>query len=126
MLAGHQLHVWSAVFSHDGKTIATTSSDQSVRLWDAETLALKSVFHGHSSEVWCAAFSPDGQLLATGGKDQNVLLWPVVSADPPGELPNDMDIAPLFSPDGKWLVTVESVSVPVDMATGKADMASKP
>jgi len=28
--------------------------------------------------------------------------------------------------DGKWLVTVESVSVPVDMATGKADMASKP
>jgi hypothetical protein len=28
--------------------------------------------------------------------------------------------------DGKWLVTVESVSVPVDMATGKADLASKP
>jgi ketosteroid isomerase-like protein len=28
--------------------------------------------------------------------------------------------------DGKWLVTVESVSVPVDMETGKADMASKP
>jgi ketosteroid isomerase-like protein len=28
--------------------------------------------------------------------------------------------------DGKWLVTVESVSVPVDLATGKADLASKP
>jgi WD40 repeat protein len=106
LLTGHQLHAWSAVFSADGTTIATTSSDQSVRLWDAETLALKSVFHGHSSEVWCAAFSPDGKLLATGGKDQNVLLWPLVTADPPGEMPHDMDIPPLFSPDGKWLVTL--------------------
>jgi ketosteroid isomerase-like protein len=28
--------------------------------------------------------------------------------------------------DGKWLITHEHVSVPVDLATGKADLASKP
>ena len=105
-LSGSQLHVWSAVFSADGATVATTSSDQTVRLWDAATLKPKSVLHGHSSEVWCAAFSPDGKLLATGGKDQNVMLWPAAAAHPQNELPHDMDFRPVFSPDGKWLVTV--------------------
>ena len=28
--------------------------------------------------------------------------------------------------DGKWLITHEHVSVPVDLATAKADLASKP
>ena len=28
--------------------------------------------------------------------------------------------------DGKWLITHEHVSVPVDLATGKADLSSKP
>ena len=106
IFSGHPLHVWSAIFSNDGTTIATTSSDQTVRLWDAVTLQPKSVLHGHDSEVWCAAFSPDGRLLATGGKDRNVLLWAAVADRPPDDLPHDMDFRPLFSPDGKWLVTV--------------------
>jgi len=106
ILSGHQLHVWSAIFSGDGTTIATTSSDQTVRLWDAVTLNPKSILHGHDSEVWCAAFSPDGHLLATGGKDRNVLLWAATAVHPPDDLPHDKDFRPLFSPDGKWLVTV--------------------
>jgi eukaryotic-like serine/threonine-protein kinase len=110
ILSGHQLHVWSAVFSEDGATIASTSSDQTVRLWDAATLEPKSILHGHSGEVWCAAFSPDGELLATGGKDQSVMLWPAAAAHPQNDLPHDMDFRPIFSPDGKWLVTVNPVS----------------
>jgi WD40 repeat protein/predicted Ser/Thr protein kinase len=106
ILSGHPLHAWSAVFSEDGATIATASSDQTVRLWDAATLEPKSILHGHSSEVWCAAFSPDGKLLATGGKDRNVMLWPAAAAHPQDELPHDMDFRPAFSPDGRWLVTV--------------------
>ncbi len=106
VLSGHRLHVWSAVFSQDGATIASTSSDQTVRLWDAATLEPKSILHGHGSEVWCAAFSPDGKLLATGGKDQNVMLWQATAAGAQNELPHEMDFRPIFSPDGKWLVTV--------------------
>jgi WD40 repeat protein/predicted Ser/Thr protein kinase len=106
IISGDQFHVWSAVFSEDGATIATTSSDQTVRLWDAATLSPKSILHGHSSEVWCAAFSPKGKLLATGGKDQNVMLWSLAAAHPQNELPHDKDFRPLFSPDGKWIVTV--------------------
>jgi WD40 repeat protein len=110
-ISGHQLHVWSAVFSRDGATIATTSSDQTVRLWDAATLTCKAILHGHDNEVWCAAFSPDGHLLATGGKDQNVLLWSAAStALPEEDLPHEMISRPLFSPDGKRLVTVNPKS----------------
>jgi len=108
-ISGHSLHVWSAVYSPDGATIATSSSDQTVGLWDAVTMQLKSFQRGHESEVWCAAFSPDGKLLATGGKDQKVLLWSAV-AQSPHDLPHDMDHNPLFSPDGKWLVTIDPAS----------------
>ena len=106
MISGGELHVWSAVFSGDGATIATTGADQTVRLWDAATLQLKASLHGHGGEVWCAAFSPDGGLLATGGKDQNTLLWQTAARSPQDTLPHDEDFRPLFSPDGKWLVTV--------------------
>jgi len=107
MLSSHQLHVWSAVFSQDGATFATTSSDQTVCLWDAATLKPKSVLRGHNSEVWCAAFSPDGRLLASGGKDQNVMLWTTAVVHPQNELPHSIDYRPLFSADGKLLVTFD-------------------
>ncbi len=106
ILSGHRFHVWSAVFSQDGAAIATTSSDQTIRLWDAATLEPKSILRGHNSEVWCAAFSPDGQQLATGGKDQSVMLWPAGAPRQQEELPHDMGFHPAFSPDGRWLVTV--------------------
>jgi WD40 repeat protein len=110
VLSSHQLHVWSAVFSQDGANIATTSSDQTVCLWDAATLKPRSVLRGHNSEVWCAAFSPDGKLLASGGKDQNVMLWSTAAVHPQTELPHHLNSRPIFSADGKWLVTVDPAS----------------
>jgi eukaryotic-like serine/threonine-protein kinase len=110
ILAGHQFHVWSAAFSQDGATMATTSSDQTVRLWDAATLKQKAVLRGHDSEVWCVAFSPDGKLLATGGKDQNALLWSTAPARSQNKLPHNINSWPMFSPDGKWLVTANPAS----------------
>jgi WD40 repeat protein len=109
MLSGHQLHVWSAVFSPDGSAIATASSDQTLRLWDARTFAPIAIDHGHDSEVWCAAFSPDGNLLATGGKDQLIQLWPARPHAKQRALPNDNSFIPSLSPDGKWLAAFDPV-----------------
>ena len=33
-LRGHEVSVWSAQFSADGKTVLTASSDNTARLWD--------------------------------------------------------------------------------------------
>ncbi len=109
LIAG-DLHVWSAVYDHDGTTLATTGSDQTVRLWDGLTLQPKSILHGQGGEVWCAAFSPDGKILASGGKDRNVLLWPLTLSPSPDVLRHDSDYRPLFSPDGKKLVTVDPLT----------------
>lgn len=106
IITANNLNVWDADFSPDGKTIITTSSDQTIRFWDRVTLEQKNVLRGHENEIWCAAFSPDGKKIVTGGKDRNVMLWATASPAPQIEIANDKDSAPIFSPDGALMVTV--------------------
>src|SRR5688500_19458793 len=53
-------------FSPDSKTLATSSVDSTIKLWDLETGKLKTVLRNPSA-LASLAYSPDGQLLATGG-----------------------------------------------------------
>lgn len=106
LLAGHPMEVWNGEFSPDNATIATTSSDQTVRLWNTVTSQAEQVLRGHEHEVWCLAFSPDGNTLATGGKDQKVMLWSRESRKAIVTIPNQRDTAPFFSPDAKHIVTL--------------------
>jgi WD40 repeat protein len=51
-------------FSPDGKTLATASRDNTVKLWNLQGEQLKTL-KGHSIRVNSVSFSPDGKTLAT-------------------------------------------------------------
>ncbi|MEZ5449814.1 MAG: WD40 repeat domain-containing protein [Thiolinea sp.] len=65
----------SIVFSPDGKTLASGSSDYSIRLWDAHSGASLKTLQDHSGAVNSVAFSPDGKTLASGSDDHSIRLW---------------------------------------------------
>ena len=73
-LVGHTSSVRGVDFSPDGQMIATTSYDQTVKLWrpDGELLH---TFTDHQGPVWSVSFSPNGQTIASASSDQTVLLW---------------------------------------------------
>ena len=73
--AGHTDGVWSVVFSPDGKTLASTSRDTTICLWDVQTGTKLKALKGHARLVYTAVFSPDGKTLASGSSDGTLLLW---------------------------------------------------
>jgi WD40 repeat protein len=78
-LQGHSLGIWSIAFSPDGKTLASASDDETVKLWELDTLSgfwsHSATLSGHSAAVFQVAFSPDGKILASASGDRTVKLW---------------------------------------------------
>ncbi|MCA1633680.1 MAG: protein kinase [Acidobacteria bacterium] len=70
----HQDHGRAAVFSPDGRILATGAED--IILWDAATQT-KIVRLEHTSIVWGLNFSPDGRWLVSTHGDGSILQWDV-------------------------------------------------
>lgn len=62
----HQEHVWTTVFSPDGKMVITASGDGTAIIWDVANgkQATETLKHGG---MQCAAFSPDSKQVVTVG-----------------------------------------------------------
>lgn len=75
IMAGHTNRVIAVDWSPDGKQIASTSSDNSIRLWDAKSGIPGPVLVGHLDHVHGVAWHPDSRRLASASRDTAVRVW---------------------------------------------------
>ncbi len=98
----HKLSVFQAVFSPDGRYVATASLDRTARVWDANTGKPVTPPFPHDDLVFRVAFTPDGHHLATASCDNAARIWDV------GEMERDQPA--LVTLDGSFLLDRSSFS----------------
>lgn len=59
----------------DGRLIATSGDDGTVRLWDGRDGQVLAKLEGHTAAVYAVVLSPDGGMVASVSLDGTARLW---------------------------------------------------
>jgi WD40 repeat protein len=105
----HFLHddwVTDARFSHDGKSIATASFDETGKIWDTSTGRLQRILN-HENTPFQAEFSEGDNLLVTLSRDNSASVWDVSTGEMTGNsLQHGRDLVNYrIAPSGNRLMT---------------------
>jgi WD40 repeat protein len=109
-LGGHSKSVMQIAFSPDGKTLASLSDDNTVKIWDVKTgKELESSAFASPNIYEPIVFSSDGNTLAIGSFEQNVYLMDTKSGQIVKKFTGkgETHIPLAFSENSKLLATID-------------------
>ena len=75
-MKGHGEGLTDVAFSHDGRSLATASTDGTARIWDVKSATQQKILAGHNGSVDSVSFSPNDRYVLTASfHDRTVRLW---------------------------------------------------
>ncbi|KAG7428037.1 Vegetative incompatibility protein HET-E-1 [Fusarium oxysporum f. sp. raphani] len=110
VMEGHTSPVFSGVFSHDSKMVASASDDKTARIWNVETGECKQVLKGHSDSVNSVVFSHDSKMVASASDDKTARIWNVETGECKQVLKGHSDrvYSVVFSHDSKMVTSASN------------------
>ncbi len=94
-------------YSPDGRTVASSSNDKIIGIWEVRTGKRLQTLKGHTDGVNSVAFSSDGRLLASGSDDKTIGIWEIQTGKRLQTLEGHTDWirSVAFSPDSHLLAS---------------------
>ncbi|MCC5645886.1 serine/threonine protein kinase [Nostoc sp. CHAB 5824] len=121
-LQGHKNSVLSVAISPDGKTLASSGGDRTIKLWNLAT-GKQSSLNAYSQQVNAVMISPDGKTLVSGNDDSTIKIWNLATGKQIRTLTGHSDSvhALAISTDSQTLVTgSDDNTIKIwDLATGE-------
>jgi G protein beta subunit-like protein len=77
----HSTYILKTAFSPNGKTLATSSADETVKIWTVGDWGEEKTLTGHTQWVWDCTFSADSAYLLTGSSDKTARLWDLAQGE---------------------------------------------
>jgi WD40 repeat protein/predicted Ser/Thr protein kinase len=108
---GHKSRITSVAFDPDGARLLSTSSDETVRQWNAATAKeVEAPYDRHTGEVATAVYSPGGEWVASAGIDRAIRVWRATGRQDAAILHGHTGavIGVAFAADGRRLASLSS------------------
>lgn len=96
----------AVAYSLNGRQLASSSTDNTIRLWNSLTGETTCTLAGHTDEAVAIAYRLDGKQLASGSSDDDIHLWNLLTKETrdlsPALLPKNQSIEDNFNVT-KWI-----------------------